>query len=239
MAINEIAPDVFRISTFVPDFNLQFNQFLIKDDEPLLYHTGMRGLFPIVREEVSKIIDPAKIRWIGFSHFESDECGALNDWLEIAPEAEPVSSFVGAMVSVNDFSIRPARAMNDGESLETGKHKFRFLHTPHVPHCWEASLLFEETNKTLLCSDLFTHSGDVEAFTTSDIVGRFKEDLIVGEQTPFAGAYPYSNKTDEQLKKIAALEPKTLAVMHGSSFSGNGKAAIDDLASAMKEVLGS
>ncbi|MCW5960510.1 MAG: hypothetical protein KIS76_10145 [Pyrinomonadaceae bacterium] len=239
MAINEIAPDVFRISTFVPDFNLQFNQFLIKDDEPLLYHTGMRGLFPIVREEVSKIIDPAKIRWIGFSHFESDECGALNDWLEIAPEAEPVSSFVGAMVSVNDFSIRPARAMNDGESFETGKHKFRFLHTPHVPHCWEASLLFEETNKTLLCSDLFTHSGDVEAFTTSDIVGRFKEDLIIGEQTPFAGAYPYSNKTDEQLKKIAALEPKTLAVMHGSSFSGNGKAAIDDLASAMKEVLGS
>jgi flavorubredoxin len=239
MAVEEIAPDLYRISTYIPDFNLQFNQFLFKDDEPLLYHTGMKGLFPLVREEVAKIIDPAKIRWIGFSHFESDECGALNEWLEIAPEAEPVCSFVGALVSVNDFSDRAARGMSDGETFETGKHKFRFLQTPHVPHCWEAGLMFEETTKTLLCSDLFTHSGDVEAFTSNDIVGRFKEDLILGEQTPFAGAYPYSAKTDEQLKKISALEPETLAVMHGSSFSGNGRQAIDDLADAMREVLGS
>lgn len=239
MAVEEIAPDLYRISTYVPDFNLQFNQFLFKDDEPLLYHTGMKGLFPIVREEVAKIIDPAKIRWIGFSHFESDECGALNEWLEIAPAAEPVCSFVGAMVSVNDFSKRPARGMSDGETFETGKHKFRFLQTPHVPHCWEAGLMFEETTKTLLCSDLFTHSGEVEAYTSNDIVGRFKQDLIAGEQTPFAGAYPYSAKTDEQLKKIADLEPETIAVMHGSSFSGNGKQAINDLATAMREVLGS
>lgn len=238
MSVNEIAPDFYRISTYVPDFNLQFNQFLIKDDEPLLFHTGMRGLFPIVREEVAKIIDPAKIRWIGFSHFESDECGALNDWLEIAPQAEPVCSLVGAMVSVNDFSTRPARGMTDGEMLKTGKYNFRFLHTPHVPHCWEAGLMFEETNKTLLCSDLFTHFGDVESFTTSDIVGRFKQDLIIGEQSPLAHAYPYSANTDEQLKRIAALEPKTLAVMHGSSFSGDGKQAINDMAAAMRDVLG-
>ena len=238
MAIKEIAPDVYRISTFVSDFNLQFNQFLVNDDEPLLFHTGMRGLFPTVREEVSKIIDPAKIRWIGFSHFESDECGALNDWLEIAPEAEPVCSLVGALVSVNDFSVRPARGMTDGERLETGKYRFRFLHTPHVPHCWEAGLMFEETNKTLLCSDLFTHWGDVEALTTSDIVGRFKQDLITGEQGPLAQAYPFSAKTEEQLKRIAALEPQTLALMHGSSFSGNGRQAIEDLAAAMREVLG-
>ena len=238
MAIQEIAPDFYRISTFVPDFNLQFNQFLVKDDEPLLFHTGMRGLFPIVQAEVAKIIDPAKIRWIGFSHFESDECGALNDWLAIAPEAAPVCSLVGAMVSVNDFAIRPAHPMNDGEILETGKYKFRFLQTPHVPHCWEAGMMFEETNKTLLCSDLFTHNGDVESLTSNDIVGRFKEGLIIGEQGPFAHAYPYSEKTDEQLKRIAALEPQTLAVMHGSSFSGNGKQAIDDLATAMREVLG-
>ncbi len=239
MAITEIAPDFYRISTFIPDINLQFNQFLVKDDEPLLFHTGMRGLFPVVREEVTKIIDPAKIRWIGFSHFESDECGALNDWLEIAPQAAPVCSLVGAMVSVNDFSKRPARAMTDGEILETGKYKFRFLHTPHVPHCWEAGMMFEETNKTLLCSDLFTHFGDVESLTSSDIVGRFKQDLINGEQGPLAQAYPYSAKTAEQLKRIAALEPKTLAVMHGSSFSGNGRLAINDLAAAMREVLGS
>ncbi len=238
MAIQEIAPDFYRISTFVPDYNLQFNQFLVKDDEPLLFHTGMRGLFPVVLEEVSKVIEPEKIRWIGFSHFESDECGALNDWMQIAPEAAPVCSVVGAMVSVNDFAIRPAHAMNDGDILETGKYKFRFLQTPHVPHCWEAGMLFEETSKTLLCSDLFTHGGDVEFLTESDIVGRFKEDLIIGEQSPLAHAYPYSEKTDEQLKRIAALEPKTLAVMHGSSFSGDGKKAIEDLAIAMREVLG-
>ncbi len=238
MAVTEIAPDLYRISTFVPDFNLQFNQFLFKDDEPLLFHTGMIGLFPVVHEEVAKVIDPATIRWIGFSHYEADECGALNHWLEIAPNAEAVCSFVGAMVSVNDFAKRPARGMEDGESFETGKYKFRFIQTPHVPHCWEAGMLFEETNKTLLCSDLFTHSGEVEAFTSNDIVGRFKDDLIAGEQTPFAGAYPFSAKSEVQLKKIAALEPETIAVMHGSSFSGNGKQAIDDLATAMKEVLG-
>lgn len=238
MSITEIAPDVFRLSLFLEDFNLQFNQFVVRDDKPLLFHTGMKGIFPLVREAVAKVVDPAKIRHIGFSHFESDECGALNDWLAIAPEAQPVCSMVGALVSVNDFAARPARALNDGEILRTGKHEFRFLHTPHVPHCWEAAMLFEETNKTLFCSDLFTHNGDVEPFTSSDIVGRFKNDLIAGEQGPFAQAYPYSAKTDGQLKRIAALEPKTLAVMHGSSFSGDGKKAIDDLGAAMKEVLG-
>lgn len=238
MDIKEIAPDVYRISTFVPEYNLQFNQFLVRDEEPLLYHTGMRALFPTVREKVARILDPATIRWIGFSHFESDECGALNDWLEIAPQAEPVCSVVGALVSVNDFSRRPARAMADGETLETGRRRFRFLQTPHVPHCWEAGLLFEETEKTLFCSDLFTHSGEVEPLTGSDIAGRFKADLIAGEQTPLAGAYPYSAKTKTQLERLAALAPATLAVMHGSSFSGDGKRALEDLAAAMHDVLG-
>ncbi len=238
MPITEIAPDVYRISTYVPDFNLQFNQFLVTDDEPLLFHTGMRALFPLVREQVASIIDPATIRWIGFSHFEADECGSLNDWLAIAPEAQPVCSMVGAMVSVNDFSTRPAHAMTDGEMLNTGRHEFRFLHTPHVPHCWEAAMLFEKTNRTLFCSDLFTHYGDVEPATASDIVGRFKADLIAGEQGPFAQAYPYSPNTDAQLKRVAELQPKTIAVMHGSSFSGDGEQAINDLSVAMKEVLG-
>lgn len=190
MSITEIAPDVFRISLFVEDFNLQFNQFVVRDEEPLLFHTGMKGIFPIVHEAVATVVDPAKIRHIGFSHFEADECGALNDWLAIAPEAEPVCSMVGALVSVNDFSTRPARALTDGEVLNTGKYRFRFLHTPHVPHCWEAAMLFEEENKTLFCSDLFTHNGDVEPFTSCDIVGRFKNDLIAGEQGPFAAGIP-------------------------------------------------
>lgn len=239
MAINEVAPDLYRISTYVPEINLQFNQFLVKDDEPLLFHTGMRNMFPIVRDEVARVIDPAQIRWIGFSHFESDECGALNHWLQIAPQAQPVCSVVGANVSVNDFSERPAHAMADGDVLTTGKYRFRFLHTPHVPHCWEAGLMFEETQRTFLCSDLFTHPGNVEAQTTSDVVGRFKQGLINDLQGVFANAYPYSSQTDDTLRRLAALEPRTLALMHGSTFVGDGKRAIEDLAIAMREVLGS
>ena len=133
--ITEIAPDVYRLSMYVPEIDLQFIQFLVRDDEPLLFHTGMRGIFPIVRETVAKIIDPAQVRHIAFSHFEADECGALNEWLAVAPRAEPVCSFVGAMVSVNDFASRPARGLSDGETFETGKYKFRFVQTPHLPHC--------------------------------------------------------------------------------------------------------
>lgn len=133
MNITEIAPDVFRLSLFIPEADLQFNQFLVRDDEPLLFHTGMRSIFPAVREAVAQLIDPATLRHIGFSHFEADECGSLNDWLAIAPNAEPVCSFVGAEVSVNDYALRPARGLMDGQTFSTGKYNFRFLHTPHLP----------------------------------------------------------------------------------------------------------
>ena len=238
MAIEEISADLFRISTYVPDINLQFNQFLVRDEDPLLFHTGMRGLFPMVREEVARVTEPERLRWIGFSHFESDECGALNDWLSIAPRAEPVCSLVGALVSVNDFAARPARAMSEGEAFSTGKHRFRFLRTPHVPHCWEAGLIYEETAGTLFCSDLFTHYGEVEPVTTSDVVGRFQQDLIAGQQTPFADAYPYTAQTTETLGRLAALKPKTLALMHGSSFVGDCAGALNNLSEVMREVLG-
>ncbi|HVG30044.1 MAG TPA: hypothetical protein VM864_10125 [Pyrinomonadaceae bacterium] len=238
MAIEEIAPDLYRISTYVPQIDLQFNEFLVRDEEPLLFHTGMRGMFPLVREEVARVVEPARLRWLGLSHFESDECGALNEWLAVAPGAEPVCSLVGALVSVNDFAARPARAMQDGEVIETGQYRFRFLRTPHVPHCWEAGLLYEETRGTLLCSDLFTHYGVVEPVTTSDIVGRFRKDLISGQQSPFADAYPFTARTAETLGKLAALEPKTLALMHGSSFVGDCRGAINDLTTVMREVLG-
>ena len=238
MAIDEIAPDTYRISTYVPEINLQFNQFLVKDDEPLLYHTGMRGMFPRVLEEVSRVIDPSRLRWVGFSHFESDECGALNDWLQVAPRAEAVCSVVGAMVSVNDFALRPARALADGEVLTTGRRRFRFLQTPHVPHCWEAGLMFEESEATLLCSDLLTHEGEVEPLTESDVVGRFREGLVAGQQGPLAHAYPYTPQTGETLRRLAALRPKTLALMHGSSFVGDGGQALLDMSAVLREVLG-
>jgi len=238
MKIDEIAPDVFRFSLFFPQMGFQFNQFLVRDDEPLLFHTGMRQVFPEFREAVAKVIDPAKLRWISFSHFEADECGALNEWLEVSPQATPVCSFVGAIVSVNDFASRPARAMNDDEVFSTGKYRFRFLSTPHVPHCWEASLLFEETNKTLFSSDLFFNGGDAEPLTQADVVGAFKDGLIAGEKGPFAHAYPYTSLTDSTLKRLASLQPNTVAVMHGSSFRGDGEKALLDLATAMKDVLG-
>jgi flavorubredoxin len=236
--LTEIAPDVFRISTYVPDADLQFNQFLIRDDEPMLFHTGMNALFPVVQEAVAKVIDPSTIRWIGFSHFEADECGSLNEWLNIAPQAEAVCSLVGAMVSINDFAIRPARPMMHDEVLETGRFRYRFRQTPHVPHCWDAGLLFEETTKTLLCSDLFTQSGERDAFTTSDIVEPSRNTLNEYEQTPLAGYMPYTPKTGAILNGLAELEPATMATMHGSTFEGDGKRALQDLAGVMKEVLG-
>jgi flavorubredoxin len=237
MKISEIAPDIYRFSIFVPEIDLQFNHFLVKDDEPLLFHTGMRRVFPSLREAVSKIINPADLRWIGFSHFEADECGTLNEWLAVAPNAAAVCSQIGAFVSVNDFASRPAKGLADGETFSTGKHRFRFVQTPHLPHCWEAGLLFEETEKTLFCSDLFLQNGDVQAFTDSSVIENVRESLINGQKSPFADALPYSTRTEANLKKLLELNPKTFATMHGSSFAGDGTSAIRDLGIVMREVL--
>jgi flavorubredoxin len=237
MKITEIAPDVYRLSLFVPEADLQFNQFLVKDDEPLLFHTGMRGIFPLVREAVEKIINPADLRHIGFSHFEADECGALNEWLAIAPNAEPVCSFVGAVVSVNDFASRPARGLTDGEGFSTGKYKFRFVQTPHLPHCWEAGVLFEETNRTLFSSDLFHQIGDVEPLTPRSVTERVREALIAYNASPLADYLPYTRQTESNLQKLIALEPATIAAMHGSTFVGDGAMALQDLGTVMREVL--
>ena len=162
--ITEIGPDIFKITTFIREANIQFNQFLVRDEEPLLCHTGMRGIFQIVKDSVAKLIDPSTIRWIGFSHFEADECGALSEWQKIAPNATAICSFVSKMVSVDDVvAERPAKALKDGEIFVTGKSRFRFLQTPNLPHAWDAGHLFEENSTTLLCSDLFHQNGDVES----------------------------------------------------------------------------
>jgi flavorubredoxin len=236
---HEIAPDLYRISVWVPEFNMQFNHFLIKDDEPMLYHAGMRNMFPLVREAVSRLIDPKELRWIGFSHFEVDECGALNEWLQIAPNAQAVCSEVGAMVNMSDFALRPARGLTKADSLQTGKYRYRFIPTPHLPHGWDAGVLFEETNKVLLCSDLFHHNGNVEALTTSDILDKVRETLITFQNSPLQGYMPYHTNTGLLLQELAALQPKTLATMHGSSFYGDCSQALLDLNVVMKEVLGS
>ncbi len=236
--VTEIAADHYSISIYVPEFNLRFNHFLIEDDEPLLFHTGMKQMFPLVRDAVARLINPAALRWIAFSHFEADECGALNDWLSAASHAEPLCGLVGALVSVNDYASRPARVLAHDEILKTGMYRFRFRQTPHVPHNWEACLLFEEVTRTLLCSDLFSHEGDVEAVTESDVVDRAKRALIEGQRGPFANAYPYTPLTEPILHGLAALQPKQLALMHGSTYVGDGERALRDLALTMREVLG-
>lgn len=236
--ITEIAPDHYVISIYVREFNLRFNHFLIKDDEPLLFHTGMKQMFPLVRDAVARVINPATLRWISFSHFEADECGALNEWLAIAPQAAPVCGLVGAVVSVNDFAVRPAHVLAHDEILKTGAYRFRYQQTPHVPHNWEAGLLFEEVTRTLLCSDLFTHEGDVEPMTKTDVVDRAKQALLAGKKGPFADPYPYTPLTEPILQGLADLWPARLALMHGSVFVGDGGQALRDLAIVMQEVLG-
>lgn len=235
--IMEIAPDIYRISIFHPDFGIQFNQFLIKDDEPFIMHTGMKKMFPLTHEAVASLIEPSRLRWIGFSHFESDECGALNELLNIAPNAQAVCSFVGAMVTVNDFADRPARALADNEVFAIGSHRLKFLATPHLPHGWDAGLFFEERDKTLLCSDLFFHPGDPEALTESDVVGRASTSITESMAGPLANDMPYTPYTDATLHRLADLEPQTLALMHGTSFRGDGRRAILDLAGVIQEKL--
>jgi flavorubredoxin len=237
--ITEIAPDIFRINTYVPEADLGFSQFLIRDDEPMLFHTGGRALFPLVREAVSKLLDPATVRWIGFSHFEADECGSLNEWQEIAPQATAVCSMVGKLVSVDDFAPKnPAKGMIDGEEFSTGVHTFRFLQTPHVPHCWEAGMLFDVTSGVLFCSDVLHQNGDVEPLTTDSVTERVKRTLIEMQSGPLTGYLPYAVETDAILKRVAAQNPTTVATMHGSVFSGDGEKAILEYAETLKEVLG-
>ena len=236
--VTEIAPDTFRISTFHPDFGIQFNQFLIRDDEPFLMHTGFKKMFQTTLAGVRSVIDPARLRWIGFSHFESDECGALNEWLAIAPQAQTLCSVVGAMVTVNDFADRAPRPLSDDEVVPIGRHRLRFLATPQVPHGWDAGLFYDETAQTLLCSDLFFQPGDPPALSESDIVEASTAAIRGNLTGPLAKDMPYTPYTDATMRRLAALKPRTLATMHGSSFRGDGEKAIVELGAAIRELLG-
>lgn len=236
-SINEIAPDLYRLSIYTPAFDMQFNHFLVRDEEPLLFHTGLKAMFPALREAVAKLIDPSKLRHIAWSHFESDECGALNDWLQLAPQAQPVCTLVGKLVSVDDFSCRPAFGMTPEDVLATGKYRYRFYRSPHIPHGWDAGVLFEETRKTLFCSDLFHHFGDVAPVTTSDLIEPTRQAMQQLQQGPLAGYMPYTRQTGGVLRSLAELKPETLAVMHGSSYIGQGGKLLTDLAGVIQETF--
>lgn len=235
--IAEVAPDVFQITEFVPEINLQFNHFLVRDDEPLLFHTGYRRMFPLIHESVGRLIDPSRLRWISFSHFESDECGALNEWLNAAPQAEVIAGFVGANVNLQDFAIRPPRAVSTDEAFETGKYRFRFISTAHVPHGWDAGVLFEEKLHTLFCSDLFHQWDDCEPSTTMSILDRARAALKLAQAGPFANYVPFNQNTEKVLDGLASLQPHTLAAMHGSTYIGDGASALHELIRIMREEL--
>jgi len=223
--VNEIAEGIYRLSTLteaVPG-GFTFNQFLVKGEQPLLFHTGLKGLFPSVSQAVATVMPVDELRWVSFGHWEADESGALNDWLEAAPNAELAVGTIDTMLSGNDQAIRPPRSLADGEVLDLGGKRVRWIDTPHVPHGWDAGLLYEETTGTLLCGDLFTQGGDTAA-TEGDIVGPAAglEDIM--------NATSLTPKTAPTIRGLADLRPSTLALMHGPAFTGDGSAALRALA---------
>jgi flavorubredoxin len=231
--VDEIADDIFRISTWIPDVTPEgftFNQFLVRGEEPLLFHTGMRIMYPLVAEAVATVVPVESLRWITFGHVESDECGAMNLWLAAAPGSQVAHGALGCDISLNDMCDRPPRALEEGEVIDVGGRRLRQISTPHVPHGWEAQVLFEETTGTLLCGDLFSHVGAPPALTTDDIV----EPAMAAEA--MFGATALSPRTGAILRGLGDLEPTTLAVMHGSSFQGDGRKALHELAAAYESM---
>jgi len=228
--VHEIAEGIYRINTplsVVPG-GFSFNQYLIDDDEPLLFHTGLRKTFPLVREAVQSVMPVEKLRYVAFSHFEQDECGSLNEWLAVAPHATAVCSKVAAMTSINDLADRPPRALADGETLPLGTHLIRWFETPHLPHGWESGLMMEQSTRTLMCGDLFTQGGvGAQAITESDILGP-SEALRRG-----LDYFSHAKNTREMLERLASAEPTTLACMHGSAWHGDGAGLLRSLADVL------
>jgi flavorubredoxin len=227
--VHEIAPRIYRLSTCVPEAapgGFTFNQFLIDADEPMLFHTGPRRMFDLVSQAIGRIVPVDRLRWIGFGHVESDECGAMNQFLGAAPHAQVAHGSLGCMVSLGDLCDRPPRPLADGEVIDLGGKKVRHIDTPHVPHNWESRLLFEESTETLFCGDLFTHAGDGPALTDRDIVGPA---LAAEDLFHYSALSPTTGQT---IRRLAALKPRTLALMHGSSTQTRCGQALAELADA-------
>jgi flavorubredoxin len=232
--IDEIADGVYRLSTLVPGIGpdgFTFNQFLVDADEPLLFHTGHRSMFASVTEALSSVIPLTRLRWITFGHIESDECGSMNQLLAAAPNAQVAHGALGCMVSLNEMADRPPRAMADGEVLDLGGKRVRHIDTPHVPHGWEARVLFEENTGTLLCGDLFTRLGDGPPVVDDDIVEP------AGDAEDLFRATCLTPDTGPTIRRLAELAPRTLALMHGSSFAGDGASQLRQLADEYDQRL--
>lgn len=232
--ITEIDDGIFRLSVFVPEIappqGFVFNSFLIVDDEPLLFHAGQRGMFPLFSEAVSSLIPLERLRWISFGHIEADECGAMNLWLEAAPNAEVVHGQTACNISLKDLADRPPRAVADGELITSGRRRIRYIDTPHVPHAWESGVIFEETSQILFCGDLFTQLGN-QATSEADIVPAATAAEDVFHSTSVGAA------TAPTIRRLAALEPRVLALMHGPTFFGDGADALNRLADYYAEAM--
>jgi flavorubredoxin len=224
--INEVADGVYRLSTYTDQIpgGFTFNQYLLDAEEPLLWHLGHRGFFPLISEAVSKITPVERVRWLSFAHVEADECGSMNQWLAAAPDAQVLHGGTGVAVSIGDLADRPPRALADGETVDLGGKRVRWLDTPHVPHNWESGLMFEETTGTLLCGDLFTRLGDVPAVSDADPVGPAieAEDIFKGSSL--------TSHTAATVRRLGELAPQRLALMHGSVYTGDTVAALNALA---------
>jgi flavorubredoxin len=222
--VDEIADNVYRLSTYVQPANFTFNQFLVRAGEPLLFHCGPRAMFSLISAAVARVIPVRTLRWISFGHHESDESGAMNEWLGAAPDAQVAVGQIGCMISMNDLAARPPKALADGATLDLGGKRVRYLATPHVPHCWDAGLLYEETTRTLLCGDLFTAIGRHAAVSSADPVGP----ALAAEDVFHATAL--TPTTGRSIRRLAELKPEALALMHGPAFRGDCSGALNALA---------
>src|SRR5258708_27424264 len=229
--VTEIAPDIYRLSTYNTDANFMFNQFLVLDEQPLLFQTGLRSLFPLVSDAVRRVIPVEKLRWITFGHVEADECGSMNQWLAMAPDAQVAHGALGCLVSVNDLADRPPRPLQHGEVMELGDKRLRRIETPHVPHGWDAGLFYEETTSTLLCGDLFTALGNSPALTEQEIVSSA---LAAEDVFRATGLTP---STGPAIRSLAGLRPETLGLMQGPSNAAHCLQALHDLAAPYEERL--
>ncbi|UCH53019.1 MAG: MBL fold metallo-hydrolase [Pseudomonadota bacterium] len=230
--VQEIADGIYRINTPVqlPVGAFSFNQYLIVDEKPMLFHTGPRRMFPLVQEAIAAILPVARLTYIGFSHVEADECGALNEFLAAAPNSAPVCGQVAALVSVNDIADRAPHTLADGETLHLGRHRLRWFDTPHLPHGWETGLMFDDATRTFLCGDLFTQGGDGKA--------ALVESDILAPSEGFRGAmdyYAHAPNTRAMLERLAQQSPTTLACMHGSAWRGDGAALLRALAGSLEQ----
>jgi flavorubredoxin len=223
--VREIADGIHQLTTDVPGAPVAFNQYLIAADEPMLFHTGMRGLFPLVSAAVATVLPAESLRWVGFGHVEADESGAMNEWLSLAPSATVVQGFIGCMVSIADLADREPRSLRDGELVDIGGHVVQWLDTPHVPHAWEAGLLYDTTTKTLFCGDLFTRIGPFVASSTDDIVGP-----AVQAEDDMPGSLSLHPSSGATCRRLADLAIDTLAPMHAPAFTGDCSGALLDLA---------